>query len=131
MAAASVSAADLGENAVAIRFACHASGNSGVVRALSLIPVVYAIAALIYLSAVGGAGWPLGVAQVLVTVLSVVLLVRSILHIRRNDRLSSDAKITWVLLAVLLGLVALPIYWWVIAHRPSGGSHESAGAASA
>jgi hypothetical protein len=57
---------------------------------------------------------------------SLVLIVRSILHIRRNDRLTSDEKITWVLLALFLGFVTLPIYWFVIAQRRPNISEQAA-----
>jgi hypothetical protein len=47
-----------------------------------------------------------------------LLIVRSMLHIRRNDRLSGEEMTTWVVLALFLSFIALPICWCVIAPRP-------------
>ncbi len=87
------------------------------VRILSLLIPLYAIGALIYLGAGGETGWPLGVVHGLVMVGSLVLIVRSILHIRANPGLSANDKMTWVLLTLFMGFVTLPIYWFVIAPR--------------
>jgi hypothetical protein len=94
-------------------------------RVLSILPVVYVVGALVYLAAGGSISWPLGVVNGLVMIASLVLIVRSILHIQRNDRLSSDEKITWVLLALFIGFITLPIYWFVIARSPPNGSEQA------
>ena len=105
-------------------------GNSEDVRALSVLPVVYAVGALVHLAGGGSTSWPLAVVHGLVVIASLVLIVRSILHIRRNDRLSSDEKITWVLLALFVGFITLPIYWFVIAPSRANGSEQAIDAAS-
>jgi hypothetical protein len=100
------------------------------VRALSVFPLVYAAAALVYLAAGGPASWPLGVVHGLVMIASLVLIVRSILHIRRNDRLTSEEKITWLLLVLFVGFITLPIYWFVVARSGPNGSQQATRAAS-
>ena len=99
-------------------------------RALSVLPVVYVVAALVYLAAGGPTSWPLAVVHGLLMIASLVLIVRSILHIRRNDRLSSDEKVTWLVLALFLGFITLPIYWFVIAPSRPNGSQQATRATS-
>ena len=94
---------------------------------LSVLPVVYVVAALVYLAAGGPTSWPFGIVLGLVMIASLVLIVRSIVHIRRNDRLSSDQKITWVLLSLFMGFITLPIYWFVIARSRPNGSGQAIG----
>jgi hypothetical protein len=71
-----------------------------------------------FLAAGGATAWQLAVLHGAVMIASLLLLVRSALHIRRNQALSSEEKITWVLLALFVGFFALPVYWFVIARRP-------------
>jgi len=92
--------------------------------------VVYVVAALVYLAAGGPTSWPLAVVHGLLMIASLVLIVRSILHIRRNDRLSSDEKVTWLVLALFLGFSTLPIYWFVIAPSRPNGSQQATRATS-
>lgn len=87
-----------------------------------MIPVAYAVVLLVYLAGDGSVTWPVGVAHGLVMIASLVLLVRSILHIQRNPRLADDQKITWILLSLFVGFIALPIYWIVIVERLAGSS---------
>jgi zinc transporter ZupT len=86
-------------------------------RGLSLLPALYVVAALIYLAAGGATSWPLGVAHGAMVLVCVFVLVRSILHVHRNDRLSAEQRTMWTLLALFFGFVALPVYWFVIADR--------------
>jgi hypothetical protein len=62
---------------------------------------------------------------------SVVLIARSILHIRRTEALSSDEKTTWFLLVLFLGFITLPVYWHVIARRPPRSGKNGAWTATA
>jgi hypothetical protein len=100
-------------------------------RALSLALPLYAIGGLIYLTAGGSTGWQFGVVHGAAMVASLFLIVRTILHIRRNDALSSDDKVTWVLLTLLFGFITLPIYWFVMAKRPPRRDDASGRAATA
>ena len=86
-------------------------------RALALLPALYAVGGLLYLGAGGPTGWQFGVVHGAAMLASLFVIVRSIVHIRRNDRLSSDEKTTWMLLALFMGFVTLPVYWLVIARR--------------
>lgn len=96
-----------------------------------MIPAAYVVVLSVYLAAGGPVTLPVGVAHGLVMVASLVLLVRSIVHIQRNTRLNSDQKITWILLSLLVGFISLPVYWLVIAQRPNGTSNPTADTAPA
>jgi hypothetical protein len=99
-------------------------------RALSIAPLVYVVGALVYLAAGGPSGWPLVVVHGLMMIASLMLIVGSIVHVRRNESLGNDEKITWVLLAVFVAFIALPVYWFVIARRPPRGETPRARAAA-
>jgi hypothetical protein len=54
--------------------------NTEEARAVSLLPVAYVLAALVYLAAGGPASWPLSMVHGLVMIASVSVIVGSILH---------------------------------------------------
>jgi hypothetical protein len=82
-----------------------------------MVPLAYAILALFYVAAGGGTGWPFAIVHGLAIIVSIAVVVRSVLHIRRNESLTSDGKLAWALLALFLGVVTLPVYWNVVVHR--------------
>jgi hypothetical protein len=100
-------------------------------RVLTVVLALYGLGGLLYVVAGGPPGWQFGVVHCAAMLAWLVLIGRSILHIRRNDALSSDEKTTWMLLALFFGFVALPTYWFVIARRPPRRNDATGRAATA
>lgn len=90
-------------------------------RTLSLAVPVYFLSGLIYLVAGGPANWQFGLVHGAAMLGAVFLIVRTMVHIGRNEALSSDDKLIWLLLSFFMGFIVLPVYWFVIARRPGRG----------
>jgi ACR3 family arsenite efflux pump ArsB len=100
-------------------------------RALSLAVPIYVVGGLIYVVAGGPADWQFGVVHGAAMLAAVFLVVRTMVHISRNRALSSDDKLTWILLSFFMGFVLIPVYWFVIARRPERGDAPATRASTA
>ncbi len=84
-------------------------------RALSLLPVTYVVCGLIYVGPGGPTGWPFAVIAGASMLASIYLIVASVVHVLRNPGLHENERITWLVLALAMGFITLPVYWFSIA----------------
>jgi hypothetical protein len=92
-------------------------------RALSLVPVSYVVCGLIYLGAGGPTAWPFAVIAGAAMLASVYLIIASVVHILRNPGLSENERMAWLMLALLMGFITLPVYWFSIV--PAAKTHTA------
>jgi RsiW-degrading membrane proteinase PrsW (M82 family) len=86
-------------------------------RALSLVPVTYVVCGLIYLGAGGPSDWPFAVVAGTAMLASIYLVIASVVHVLRNPALHANERITWLVLALVMGFITLPVYWFSIVPR--------------
>ncbi len=55
--------------------------------------------------------------------LMVALMATYLVHAFRDDRLTSDRRILWVIVLLLFGVFAFPVYWWLYVRPGAAETH--------
>ncbi len=96
----------------------------------TLWPVAYMVffMAVIAIAATAGGGDPdaelpipfgfLLALHLLTMLITLALIVIYVIDVFRNPRVSQDHRILWLILILLGGLLAMPVYWWLHLRRP-------------
>jgi FtsH-binding integral membrane protein len=100
-------------------------GMERIMRALSLVPVAYVVLGLVYVGAGGPTTWPFAVIARVCMLVCVAAVVGSVVHIARNRELNENDRTTWLVLALAMGFITLPVYWFSVAPRAQQRAHAA------
>jgi threonine/homoserine/homoserine lactone efflux protein len=99
---------------------------------LSVWPIVYFflfMASMVFMFTSAGTRSPLFasifVLHVLTMLLIFALMAVYVFHAFNTDRIANDRRVLWVLVLLLGGLIAFPIYWYLYMWRPDSSSAVS------
>ena len=98
-------------------------------RYLLLVATLYPVAYMLFffavvgIAAASGGGDPDGelpipfgvliALHILTMLVSLALIVIYVIDVFRNPRVDPDHRILWLILILLGGLIAMPVYWWL------------------
>lgn len=94
--------------------------------AVTIWPIIYIVMFMFYVFSMFGSMQAGGDPSIMATtfpvifglhfltiILSLGMMVYYIVHAIKDEELTSDYKIIWVLVIVMAGMIGMPIYWWL------------------